>query len=701
MLKKIRNFLENTSGSILPTMAILTVPLAITAGAAIDYSRYVNMRSEIQVGIDAAGIAAVAELPEIRRRAGDAGLTGSAFNAKVQTEITNYANSFMQANIKSEMAKNGYKLTTRYIPATRDEDGGVEMVANITYDTIFGGVDGGDGGILLFQDKVTDKLTSIITTGNRTIEVALVMDNSGSMYNYPSGGSKRKIDSMKDAATELVSDLFKSAADSVSEEPVKFSLVPFAGAVNVGPLGHPNLKGNFIDTRGMTPANNENLDWRNTFRTNEEITVTGGHIVTRVGNVIKSRLDVFDMIGEPWKGCVEMRAWPHNVLDTYVPGHEGGYIKINGKMDADGDGTKDGVNALFVPYFAPDEPDWEHADDYNPGPHISRKREHAEDVDHNDDDDRYPNSYLYDFRDYIPDNDTQHIQLYTNDHAEVVTTGQNPNGSGDGTIPNIADDQNGSTNQINRTNWMFKYQSNVPLGTFGDYFGPNYGCTTDPITPLTSNLDTINDAIDDMKANGSTNIQQGLTWGWRTLSEALPFDQGRPLSDEINLKFIILLTDGANFYSTDGDTTPNVSAYGAWGYMRPDTHPLKHALNDAPTHNRIAEGMSPQDLAGTIYEGQTFDLTPDNSYEFGQLMNVHTAQACENAKKAGISIYTIVYDLNNQATEDLMRACAGTGVIDNQNILSGVTFYHEADGATLEDTFAEIASSISAIRIAK
>lgn len=701
MLKKIRNFLENTSGSILPTMAILTVPLAITAGAAIDYSRYVNMRSEIQVGIDAAGIAAVAELPEIRRRVGDTGLTGDAFNAKVQTEITDYANSFLQANIKSNIAKNGYTLTTRYIPATRDVDGGVEMVANVTYDTIFGGLDGKDGGILLFQDKVTDKLTSIITTGNRTIEVALVMDNSGSMGSFPSGGSKRKIDSMKDAATKLVSDLFKSAADSVSEEPVKFSLVPFSGAVNVGPLGHANLDGNFIDTRGMSPVNNENFDWRNTFRTNENITVTGGGIVTRVGGVIKSRLDVFDMIGEPWAGCVEMRPWPHNVLDTYVPGHQRGYTFINNKMDADGDGTKDGAKALFVPYFAPDEPDWEHADDYNTGSHSSRKRSYAYGVDHNDDDDGYRNSYLYDFRDYIPDNNTQHIQLYTDDNAEVVTTGQNPNGSGDGTIPNIADDQDGSTNQINRTNWMFKYQSNVQLGTLNEYFGPNDGCTTKPITALTSDLNTINSAIDEMQANGTTNIQQGLTWGWRTLSEGLPFDQGRSISDEINLKFIILLTDGANFYSTDGDSTPNESAYGAWGYMRPDTHPLKHALDNSPIHNRIAEGMDPEDLVGTIYEGQTFDLTPTSSSQFGQLMNVHTAQSCENAKKSGISIYTIVYDLNNDATEDLMRACAGTGVIDNQNVLSGVTFYHEADGATLEDTFAEIASSISAIRISK
>lgn len=700
MLKRMKNFLKNTSGSILPTMGILTIPLTIAAGAAIDYTRYVNMRSEVQVGIDAAGLATVAELPTIRQKVGESGLTGDAFDEQVEIELSAYANAFLQANLKSEMAKNGHTLTANYIPVTANQEGGIEIIANITYDTIFGGINGQDGGVLLIKDKISDELTSIITTGNRTIEVALVMDNSGSMHSFPSGGSQRKIDGMKEAAGKLVTDLFNSAADSISDEPVRFSLVPFAGTVNVGPLGHPNLDGNFMDERGTNPANNENLDWRNTFRTNENVQVAGNGYVVRVGGQTRTRLDVFDMIGEPWAGCVEMRPWPHNVLDTYVESNSG-YHNINNRMDADNDGVNDGVKAQFIPYFAPDEPDFEFSDYWGPNGHESRNRHYAVGVDHNNDNTSYRNSYLYDFRDVIPDNDTQHIQLYTDDDAEIVTTGQNPNGSGNGSIANIATGQSGGTNQINRTNWMFKYQANVQLGTLSENFGPNSGCTTDPITALTSNPTTINNAIDAMDANGTTNIQQGLTWGWRTLSEGLPFDQGRPLSDAINLKFIILLTDGANFYRT-ATSTPNESAYGAWGYARPDTHPLKHAINvNEPIHNRIAEGMSPQDLVGTIYEGETFDLTPDSNADFSAIMNVHTAQACENAKRSGISIYTIVYDLNNDATEDLMRACAGSGIIDSKDVLSGVQFFHEADGASLDDTFAEIASSISAIRITK
>ena len=700
MLKNFKKFLKNTSGSILPTMALLTIPLGITIGAAVDYTRYINMRSEVQTGLDAAGIATVVELPTILQRVGGTGATGDEFNQQVNAEVSQYAAAFLEANIQNETAKNGYTLSARYIPARVNQDGGIEIIADITYDTIFGGIDGENGGFLLTQDKITEQLTSQITTGNRTIEVALVMDNSGSMNAFPSGGGQRKIISMKDAATTLVSDLFKSAINAVSPEPVKVALVPFAGTVNVGPLGHPNLDGDFLDTNGISPVNNENLDWRNTFRTNQNVRVSrNGHVVNVDGQRV-SRLDVFNMIGEPWAGCVEMRPWPHNVLDTAVEVSQRGFQNINNRLDADNDGINDGAKALFVPYFAPDEPDFEHADYWGPSTHVSRNRRYAIDVDHNDDEAQYHNSYLYDFRDFIPGNNTQHIQLYTNDDAEIVTTGTNPNGSGSGTIPNIATGQFGATNQINRTNWLFKYQSNVQLGTFSESYGPNAGCTTDPITPLTSDMNTINNAIAAMDARGTTNIQQGLTWGWRTLSEAVPFDQGRPLSDEVNLKFIILLTDGENFYTSSRGLTPNQTAYGAWGYMRPDTHPLKHAINvNLPIHNRISEGVEPADLAGTIYAGQTFDLTPDSRNDFRDLMNVHTAQSCENAKKSGISIYTIVYDLNEQSTEDLMRACSGSGILDGQNVLSGVTFYHEADGTNLADTFAAIASSISAIRI--
>ena len=45
------------------------------------------------------------------------------------------------------------------------------------------------------------------------------------------------------------------------------------------------------------------------------------------------------MVGEEWGGCVEMRPWPHNVLDTYTPINTG-YRTVRDSIDADNDPLK-------------------------------------------------------------------------------------------------------------------------------------------------------------------------------------------------------------------------------------------------------------------------------------------------------------------------------------------------------------------------
>lgn len=693
----------------MPTMAVLTIPLGIAAGAAVDYTRYVNMRNEVQVGIDTAALATINELPNILS-AIPSDLDADQFDERARNDLSKYAEGFLAANITSKLGKESYTFNVNYSSGDIGEKNFLEITANLEYDTIFGGVNSKDGGILLFKDTITETLTSIVNTGDRTIEVALVMDNSGSMQGRPRGGGDRKIDSMKAATKVLVDRLHIATVGGQLDDPLKFSLIPFSGTVNVGREGSPNLAGNFIDRRGFNPTHHENFDWMGTFQTNLTKQVLHGHSIT-VGGRYQSRFDVFRMLNNtPWGGCVEMRPWPHNILDTYVE-DSGSYSEINGTRFTKNDDsnveipgtTNTGSSALFVPYFAPDEPDSRFAERRERG--NRDVRDPITNVDHDPDNDKYRNSYLYDFR------DANNNQLYTR---------QNSN--------NFAFGVNFANRQVERTNWMFKYQRDLRveeintyrgLGSrlrrtgFSDSSGPNYGCTTQAITPLTTNQTTITNAIDSMEASGFTNIQQGLTWGWRTLSEGLPFDQGRPRDNRVNLKFIILLTDGNNFYQLDRrdednnieDKTPNVSAYGAWGYTRPDSHPLRHAVSNRPTHNRMADGVEPADLIGTIYEGQTFDLTPDDQTEFRALMNVHTAQACENVKNDGISIYTIAYDLSgtveSNPTKRLMDACSGSGRIDKKELVTNVQFYHDAENADLSDTFRQIASSISAIRLTK
>ena len=68
-----------------------------------------------------------------------------------------------------------------------------------------------------------------------TLEVSLVLDNSGSMTELGHGSNKVRFDLLKDAAKQLV-DQLAGQAQLMKQvtKPVQFSLVPFAASVNVG-----------------------------------------------------------------------------------------------------------------------------------------------------------------------------------------------------------------------------------------------------------------------------------------------------------------------------------------------------------------------------------------------------------------------------------------------------------------------------------
>lgn len=721
MLKYINKFLKNTSGSILPTMAILTVPLAIAAGAAVDYSRYVNMKNDVQTGLDAANIAAVAELPNILS-AIPSNLQGAEYNAEVERRVQAYADRFLKANITSSTAKDAYELEVTFIPETIGNSSGVQMRANIEYDTIFGGLNGEDGGILLTKDVLSERITSLVNTGNRTVEVALVVDNSGSMaFNSgnlaspqnPAAPDDRRLKKLQTAASDLVKDVFKASENSLQEKPVQFSLVPFSSSVNVGNLDHENHddNNNFLDINGFSSSHNENLDWKNTYRTKSGETVqtinnnrTARLVQSNGSTRYLTRFDVYRMLGTEWEGCVEMRPWPHNVRDTY----RSNTLNYN----------QNSSERLFVPYLVPDGPDPSYNEFFSDSSYrVQTSFDNPSSGTRN-----YSNNYIPDFFDYDADQDLA-FPRYVNDN--LFTENRITN-----------DDING--NQLTRINWLSKYQAFQGLGqdeindidtrttkgrqhrdilngitkpTFtknldsrtSSYYadsGPNAFCPDLPLLQLTDDEQKILDNIDLMEAHGGTNIQIGLTWGWRTLSNRRPFNTGRALSDSNNLKILILLTDGNNQMLPED--TPNNTQYTAWGFYR-DDNVLKHATANTNTHRRLRVGINANLRKNTIYESQfSLNINPTTQSDFEDLMNLHTNQACNNIKNDGITIYTIAFDVApGGKVKELLENCAGSGKINNNEIVRSSTFYYDVVGSELKDTFAEISSAITAIRLAQ
>lgn len=184
---------------------------------------------------------------------------------------------------------------------------------------------------------------------------------------------------------------------------------------------------------------------------------------------------------------------------------------------------------------------------------------------------------------------------------------------------------------------------------------PNDGCTTTPITPLTTNEGTIQTAIDRMGASGATNIPNGIGWGTRVISPGAPFTEGVDYSDSEFVKAMVILTDGENWYNGGGHYYG--SDYSAYGFSR---------------FGRL----------GT---------TSSSSTRLRQELNDRTTAACDYAKSQGIRVYTITFQVSSSTTRNLMRDCASDPTL----------YFDSPSSAALRDTFEQIAGDLSNLRLSR
>lgn len=159
------------------------------------------------------------------------------------------------------------------------------------------------------------------------------------------------------------------------------------------------------------------------------------------------------------------------------------------------------------------------------------------------------------------------------------------------------------------------------------------------ITPLTSDKARLASEIVGLNASGNTYLPAGLIWGWRTLSAELPYAEG--VSDAIAVqdnisKHLILMTDGVNV------TSKNVGE-------------AKHTGWNPAEGNRI------------------------------------TRELCTNIKDAGITVYTVAFQVGDAGTQALLRECA-----------TAPANAFDADNAQeLAASFEKIAAKVAAIHLSK
>jgi hypothetical protein len=162
-------------------------------------------------------------------------------------------------------------------------------------------------------------------------------------------------------------------------------------------------------------------------------------------------------------------------------------------------------------------------------------------------------------------------------------------------------------------------------------------------------------ALNRMEANGMTNIQAGVAWGWRVVSPGQPFTQGAAKDDKDWIKVIVLMTDGANTHR--GLNSPNKSMYSAYGFAR---------------NGRLG---TPTRYTSTLVSR----------------MNARTLEACTNAKADGIMVYTVAFGISDYGTRTLLRNCA-----TNPEMA-----FTPDNGSDLIATFNQIGVDLSSLRIAE
>ncbi|MBU1347979.1 MAG: pilus assembly protein [Alphaproteobacteria bacterium] len=513
-----RRFASDVRGNVAMIFAIVLPVLILMSLGGVDIHRASTVRMNLQDALDAATLAAAR----------------SQFTS--DADITRVGLASLRANLApySEITLLEDLTTFRL-----DNTGAVVADARVNVTALVANIFLPPYGQFL-DDQLPVNAHSEVLRSNNRIEVALVLDNTGSM-----AGSK--LTNTKAAAIDLINRLQAADARSIEEDAIKVSLVPFSMTVRVAQGGSNSVPSY------MSNANNHTGS-----------TGTYGIFDTGVG-----RFTLFQRLNTTWGGCVESRPQPYDIRDT-AP-------------------SSSNQATMFVPYFSPDEPD---GDDYPRDSTWSN----------------WLNSSNADRNDYVEDG-SRDSNYYPFGYYNSSST---------------------RTDEFfARLKKVSKY-STSRRGSMTTSFGPNQGCSLQPIIRLTDDYGQLRTAVNNMVATGNTNVPLGAMWGWHTLSPNAPFGDGRPYNSERLQKIIIIMTDGENVLTDTGN--PNDSYYNGLGYI---------------WQNRLGITSGSNDARRTRMDNR-FDH-PTTSVE----------DMCGNMKAAStnIEVYTIAVQVDSDA-QTVLRRCA-------------------------------------------
>lgn len=185
--------------------------------------------------------------------------------------------------------------------------------------------------------------------------------------------------------------------------------------------------------------------------------------------------------------------------------------------------------------------------------------------------------------------------------------------------------------------------------------GPNKYCPAE-VTPMTASKSTLDNAIDDMVADGNTHIGLGAVWAWRMLSPRWQGLWGGEMdTNNLPLAYNTPLMNKAAVIMTDGENTMSNSSHSAYWYL--------------------SDGK----------------LGTTSSSTAVSRLNTRLSNVCTSMKENNIIVYTVAFRDPGSSTENLLRNCA----------TQPEYYFDSPTGEELKQAFRMIGDSLSNLRVSR
>jgi len=166
--EKFSDFMKNKNGNIAIIAAIALLPIMISVGAAIDYSRVIQIRGKLTQSADAALLSAASSVMKSGLVNGE-GVISASDELIINAKLNDVFDKFFKANFGSNAEGISYNIV--FDPDTKD----VKVEMDLTYVTAFSG--------FITPDVNLNTISAINmeASGQGALSMMLVLDKSGSM----------------------------------------------------------------------------------------------------------------------------------------------------------------------------------------------------------------------------------------------------------------------------------------------------------------------------------------------------------------------------------------------------------------------------------------------------------------------------------------------------------------------------------------